>query len=43
MSGSDTEESDSEQIRSDLLIAADSVTTAMSSLVRELNSGEFAS
>ncbi|KAF2368470.1 EF-hand domain type 2 [Trinorchestia longiramus] len=37
-SGSDSDGSDGEQIRSDLIIAADSVTTAMSSLVRELNS-----
>lgn len=32
-------ESEGEKLRNDLLLAADSVTNAMSSLVRELNSG----
>lgn len=31
----------SRSLRNDLLVAADSVTNAMSSLVRELNSGMF--
>lgn len=32
---------DNRSLRSDLLYAADSVTNAMSTLVRELNSGQF--
>ena len=34
------EDTEGHKLRNDLLLAADSVTNAMSSLVRELNSGK---
>lgn len=41
MDGDVSPDSEGEKLRNDLLMAADSVTNAMSSLVRELNSGRF--